>query len=437
MNPYVQIKPEDGAAPLKAEYYFPPTPPSSDSGRTTPSEWSRFSSPVQSPLPLPHVRLARSVRGTERQRAKDADPTATPHYRSSINPPSPPLPSKSRRIPRPPNAFILFRSDLLKKGQIPDTVERRQQTLSRVAGECWNLLTAAEKRVWQDLAAERAALHQLEYPDYHFKPSPRGKGKTKLRPNEGNGDELVRRLRETYVGIRGPSICASRQRKPKLQAEEMESVGDAHGSSQSSPSSFASPSNTTDLGLYDWTSSSASNSPPPSLPSPEPASNSEPALPPFFPQRTFPHFPAPRRPSTSLGFFRELDEDNSCVDGPERPASASSETGLTNLVRDFNITPTAANFGHISMPPTSNPYAMLYPSVDQTQMLRTPFSFAALNPHPMLFSDMAMETDQRSAEDSSTFSEAQFLMPLNGSYEFTDDSNFSFSDWTYTMEADQ
>ncbi|KAJ7667962.1 hypothetical protein DFH06DRAFT_234599 [Mycena polygramma] len=428
MNSYAHIKPEDGSAPLNAEYYFPPTPPSSDSGRTTPTDW-------------PQVRLARSVRGTERDRQRDNDPDAAvpshlSHYRSRIQPPSPPIltSSKSRRIPRPPNAFILYRSALLKNGQIPDSVERRQQTLSRVAGECWNLLSAAEKREWQDLAAERAAIHQLEYPDYHFKPSPRGKGKAKLRPNEANGDELIRALRETYVGIRGPSICASRQRKPKLQAEEMKPTGEAYGS-QSPSSGLPSPYNTMDIGPYDLTSSSASTSP--SLPSPEPASN-ELSLPPFFPQRTFPHFPAPRRPSTSLGFSRKF-EQFPCFDGPERPASASSETGLSNLVRDCNITPTAASFGQISMPLASDHYAIPYSAVDQTQMIRSPFPFASLNAQPTPFPDPAgaMGNDQCSTQDPNAFSETQFV-PLDSSFGFSGEFTTPFFDsWTFEGNMSQ
>ncbi|KAJ7368242.1 hypothetical protein DFH08DRAFT_947178 [Mycena albidolilacea] len=464
MNSHAQIKPETDSSPFQAEYRFPPTPPSSDSGRTSPSdwsEWSSFNSPVQSPTTfhLPHIRLARSVRGTERERARsgakeDVDAATAfasllSHYRSQIRPPSPPapLPSQSRRIPRPPNAFILYRSDLLKSGKIPENMERRQQNLSRVAGECWNLLKPHEKQVWQELAAERAAIHQLEYPNYHFKPSPRGKGKTKPRPTNANSDDLIRTLRETYIGIRGPSICASRGRKPKVQvAEEMGPTGEALRLSQSLPSTPPiSLVNAQDLSTFNWSSgsASASSSPAPSLPSPEAASKEEPSLPPFFPQRTFPHFPAPRRPSTSLGFIRNLTEDASCTDGPERPASAASETGLSNLVRDFNITPTASNFGHIATPvPTSDwPWS----TVDHPQALRSPFSFAALNAHPSPSSSFAElgstvgPHDQLATDESGSFSDSQFLMTLDGFTNNDSNSGFAFDSWTFDqpMSADE
>ncbi|KAJ7129749.1 hypothetical protein C8R44DRAFT_872971 [Mycena epipterygia] len=442
MNSYAQIKVEDQAAAARSDHRFP-SAPSSDSGCTTSSDWSQYNSPAQSPalLPLSHVRLARSVRGTERQRTKDEhDPLAasafSSHYRSSIRPPSPPTPSptspsKSRRIPRPPNAFILYRSDLLKNGGIPDSIERRQQTLSRVAGQCWNLLSVAEKRKWQDLAAERAAIHQLEYPDYHFKPSPRGKGKAKLHSNEEKTDDAIRVLRETYLGIRGPSICTSRQKKPK--SEEIQPNGETPGPYQSAPSSLilpsVSPCDAQDLGTFSWTS--FSNSPSPSLSSPEPASD-EPALPPCFPQRTFPHFAAPRRPSTSLGFVRRLEDDASCFQpgySLERPASAASDTGLTNLVRDLDLTPTVANFGHISMPSTPSDFAAPYSTGDH--VIRSPFPFASLNA-PLATSFPDPESNMGDAELSMNF-DARFMMPLDDSYGFPSESNvpFSFDDWNF------
>ncbi|KAJ6515951.1 hypothetical protein C8R45DRAFT_224788 [Mycena sanguinolenta] len=443
MNSHVQIKSEDVAPISLAGYRFLPTPPSSDSGRTTPSEWTDWSieSAAHSPV-APYVRLPRSVRGTERTRQRTkAEEMA--HYRA----PSP-ASSPSRRIPRPPNAFILYRSDMLKKGKIPDNVERRQQNLSRVAGECWNLLSPAEKRIWQERAEERAELHRLEYPEYHFKPSPRGKGRAKNRPYDADSND-IRSLRETYLGITGPSICSSRSKKSKAATAEQTpsavlyqslpstpsavTIGDywtpasTYNSTPSTPSA-SSTSSLQDFGTGSWTSDSTPSSPPPSLLSPEPASE-EPALPPFFPQRTFPHFPAPRRPSTSLGFIRNLTEDASCPEGPERPSSAASETGLTNLVRDFNITPTAASFGHIAMPAPASEWTS-WPVVDQSEIIRSPFNFGALNVHPTEFPEPMDDQISPLVEDPSTLA-AQYLMSLD-----TFDNELSAFDFDrYTFDA--
>ncbi|KIK97983.1 hypothetical protein PAXRUDRAFT_95391, partial [Paxillus rubicundulus Ve08.2h10] len=74
-------------------------------------------------------------------------------------------------IPRPPNAFMLYRSDFLKRRTIPPEVEKRQQNLSRIAGQCWNMLPDDEKAVWHDKAAAVQAAHYAKYPFYKFKPS--------------------------------------------------------------------------------------------------------------------------------------------------------------------------------------------------------------------------------------------------------------------------
>ena len=71
-------------------------------------------------------------------------------------------------IPRPANAFMLYRSHLIKSGQIPKLVEQRQQNISRVAGECWNLLNDEEKAVWHNEAKKAMEQHRIRHPDYKF-----------------------------------------------------------------------------------------------------------------------------------------------------------------------------------------------------------------------------------------------------------------------------
>ncbi|KAJ7095325.1 hypothetical protein B0H15DRAFT_1020179 [Mycena belliarum] len=459
MNSYAQIKLEELAATPQSEYRFP-SAPSSDSGFTSASDWSGFSSPALSPtsIPLPHVRLARSVRGTERQRAKDehdavaSSPFAS-YYRPQTQLPSAPtsssvVKSKARRIPRPPNAFILYRSSLLNS--IPDDIERRQQTLSRVAGQAWNLLKPHEKRVWQERAAERAAIHQREYPDYHFKPSPRGKGKAKGRSDANKSEDAISALREKYLGISGPPACLPRQRKRKAPAEEDQFNDGILHVSPSTPSDIASsgvsspavsPTDAPHLVAYDWTPFPTSDTSAPSLPSPEPASDHTP-LPPCFPQRTFPHITAPRRPSTSLGFIRRLDEDTSCFESGfalERPASAASDTGLATLVRDLDLTPTAANFGPIPMPSPPKFHSLTGEHIDALQSpfpLQSTFPFGAFGQWAP-FPESAIgsgDVDRPSTNDQSTFSDAQFMMALDESYGFNPNGSSAFSlddGWTF------
>ena len=78
-----------------------------------------------------------------------------------------------RRTPRPPNAFFLYRSDFLKRRAIPPEVEKRQQNLSRIAGQCWNMLPETEKAIWHSKAAIVRAEYLVRYPPNGTGPFPK------------------------------------------------------------------------------------------------------------------------------------------------------------------------------------------------------------------------------------------------------------------------
>ena len=75
-----------------------------------------------------------------------------------------------KRIPRPPNAFMLYRSDFHKRRTIPREVEKRQQNLSRIAGQCWKMLPETEKAIWYGKAAVIRAEHRARYPSHKTGP---------------------------------------------------------------------------------------------------------------------------------------------------------------------------------------------------------------------------------------------------------------------------
>ncbi|KAF7327008.1 Sox transcription factor 8 [Mycena kentingensis (nom. inval.)] len=80
-------------------------------------------------------------------------------------------PTPSTRIPRPPNAFICFRSHFVAQQKAlcgPD----RQQDWSKVAGERWRLLSDEERRPFFILAEQRRDEHMAAHPDYKYTPSP-------------------------------------------------------------------------------------------------------------------------------------------------------------------------------------------------------------------------------------------------------------------------
>lgn len=96
------------------------------------------------------------------------------HTSLSPHPQHPPFPCndssgtdlKEKRPPRPSNAFILFRSDLLKRKFIFKGRETRQHKLSIIAAKCWDKLTREEKKKWFLEAEREKKAHAIKYADY-------------------------------------------------------------------------------------------------------------------------------------------------------------------------------------------------------------------------------------------------------------------------------
>ncbi|EPQ61127.1 hypothetical protein GLOTRDRAFT_28355, partial [Gloeophyllum trabeum ATCC 11539] len=74
-------------------------------------------------------------------------------------------------IPRPPNAFIMFRKDLVRGGWLKESVERDQRCHSRVAGHVWNSLSPEQRAPYHAAAEREKQEHARLYPDYKYHPS--------------------------------------------------------------------------------------------------------------------------------------------------------------------------------------------------------------------------------------------------------------------------
>lgn len=98
---------------------------------------------------------------------------------------------KRKKVPRPPNAFMLFRSWLIRHGELPPEVEKHQQKISKIAGKVWGLLNQSSKDVWHEMAHQRLRDHERDYPNYKFDPSPKGSraGLKRLRKVADNSEE--------------------------------------------------------------------------------------------------------------------------------------------------------------------------------------------------------------------------------------------------------
>ncbi|KAF5388263.1 hypothetical protein D9615_000360 [Tricholomella constricta] len=422
---------ESDPAPYSRLYTISPYPSPSKSKGSPFGEWS-FSSAASCTIdPSPQFQHTLYYGASSSRHDIQSTPMVYHHANNDLSTalridhsslsPDPMYSSSSQKpprthVPRPPNAFMLYRSDFLKRGVIPSHVERRQQNLSRIAGQCWNLLPAEEKVQWQERAAQVLVEHQKRNPDYKFTPAPRGsrRQKAKGRLNgDGEaveGEDRIRQIREEYTRIAGPTASPARRRRPRAQNRSRNLDQEPM---RESPLSQAA---ATPL------PPSISPSPSPSLTSPGNDSNEAP-LPPFFPQYSFPHIVPPRRPSTSLGFATaSTSQENGSVRSGlnlTRPSSAASETGLTNYLKDLDITPTAATFPRLSSSasPTTSvqnsyPNSQLYLPEVSAQHDET--SYPSLN---IPFSGMSfMEKD---SELESSPNSDSFLSTLYSSEPFT------------------
>ena len=97
-------------------------------------------------------------------------------------------------VPRPKNAFILFRTDFVKD-RMGNVVERDMRHISRIAGFAWRTLSDAEKEHWRQRADDEKARHGKEHPGYKFSPSKRSPRPKQRRNVRRNGEDEIARCK--------------------------------------------------------------------------------------------------------------------------------------------------------------------------------------------------------------------------------------------------
>jgi hypothetical protein len=118
-------------APLPSSLLFPDAPSPSSSSR-----WS----------PQPSTFSTASLTAKHASKRRAGSPSAAAH------------------VPRPPNAFILFRSSFIRRAHVGAGVERSHATLSKIIGLAWARLPPAERNVWFVRAQAALADHKRRYP---------------------------------------------------------------------------------------------------------------------------------------------------------------------------------------------------------------------------------------------------------------------------------
>ncbi|KAI0823465.1 hypothetical protein BC628DRAFT_1420781 [Trametes gibbosa] len=111
-------------------------------------------------------------------------------------------------IPRPPNAFMLFRANFVRQKHVPGSIETNHGSLSKIIGNCWRALPLDEKKYWEVEAKKAKAAHKERYPHYRFRPVHNKKKKADAAASAVDTD------------VDAESIIRRRDKLPILPAEE-------------------------------------------------------------------------------------------------------------------------------------------------------------------------------------------------------------------------
>ncbi|KAJ1865409.1 hypothetical protein LPJ78_002746 [Coemansia sp. RSA 989] len=75
------------------------------------------------------------------------------------------------RIKRPPNSFMIYRS--LRHNELVKEYKGGNKVISGIIAKEWHSLSAANKKVYEEMAAEKKREHEMLYPNYKFMPKRR------------------------------------------------------------------------------------------------------------------------------------------------------------------------------------------------------------------------------------------------------------------------
>ncbi|KAK5111468.1 hypothetical protein LTR62_004920 [Meristemomyces frigidus] len=131
--------------------------------------------------------------------------------------------TKTEKVPRPPNAFIIYR--MMNSAELAKESGARSNamTISAIAGKRWRSLSQEERARYEDLAAVAKAEHALKYPGYKYDPSKKAADRTAFGTKECKCGAYV-----------------SNVRKARAAGEELDnSVPDAERMPQGTTSGYA------------------------------------------------------------------------------------------------------------------------------------------------------------------------------------------------------
>ncbi|PIL30883.1 transcription factor [Ganoderma sinense ZZ0214-1] len=134
---------------------------------------------------------------------------------------------KPGHIPRPPNAFLIFRSELWNKEKIKGSVERDHRQISRIAGRYWQELSDAERAPYHVLAEKAKRDHAELYPDYKYSPVYRKDKATKRKAKAEDTEKVLRCQRVALLMRQGFVGDDLKRELEKADAPEDDDTSDA------------------------------------------------------------------------------------------------------------------------------------------------------------------------------------------------------------------
>ncbi|KAG8962142.1 hypothetical protein FRC03_004557 [Tulasnella sp. 419] len=127
-------------------------------------------------------------------------------------------------VPRPPNSFILFRSDFVQSNKLTKGTENDHRNISKIIGAVWNSLPADEKAVWQRKAEDHKRRHLEIHPGYRYAPVVRREGVARRRVKQKLWEGIDS---DDETSTQSPSITPM----SKSSASDKVAVSDAPSSS--------------------------------------------------------------------------------------------------------------------------------------------------------------------------------------------------------------
>ncbi|KAF8647084.1 hypothetical protein AX16_006918 [Volvariella volvacea WC 439] len=145
--------------------------------------------------------LAPAAEGPPSGKRSKISPGVLPH--PTYTQPDPSKKSHARKqpaghVPRPRNAFILFRCDFVRQGKVPADVESDHRNISRIAGRIWREMSDKDKRPWMVMAKVEKDRHRKKYPEYRY-----------LSPNALSGPTSKAKLKKESMKAKATTSSTS------------------------------------------------------------------------------------------------------------------------------------------------------------------------------------------------------------------------------------